>query len=44
MPGATVHWYGKEEVKKNRKIGHITVVAESVTLALAKIRVIQVTS
>eukprot|EP00128_Syssomonas_multiformis_P000267 Colp12_sorted_trinity150504_noHs@11185 len=28
--GATVHWYGKHETRKGRKMGHITVVAPSV--------------
>lgn len=27
--GATVHWYGKKEVRKQRKMGHITVVGDS---------------
>lgn len=29
VPGATVHLYGKEGCRKGRKIGHITVVAQS---------------
>ncbi|KAF8665731.1 hypothetical protein AX16_000179 [Volvariella volvacea WC 439] len=29
VPGATVHLYGKSECRKGRKMGHITVVAES---------------
>lgn len=28
-PGAAVHWYGKEEVAKQRKIGHVTFVGAS---------------
>jgi len=39
--GATAHWYGKEGVKKNRKIGHITVVGESITQALARVAYIR---
>jgi len=41
QPGASVHWYGKAEVKKNRKIGHITVVGTSAVDCLAKVRIIQ---
>ncbi|TFK53358.1 Phosphoribosylaminoimidazole carboxylase [Heliocybe sulcata] len=29
IPGATVHLYGKSECRKGRKMGHITVVADS---------------
>lgn len=29
VPGATVHWYGKNEVVSQRKIGHITIVASN---------------
>lgn len=29
VPGATVHMYGKSGVKKDRKLGHITIVADS---------------
>ena len=28
-PGASVHWYGKADNKKSRKMGHITVVADN---------------
>lgn len=42
VPGAVTHWYGKDGCKKNRKVGHITVCAESVPTALARVRVIQV--
>lgn len=28
-PGACVHWYGKNECKKGRKMGHITVTADN---------------
>ncbi len=27
VPGATVHWYGKEDVRRARKVGHITICA-----------------
>jgi len=27
VPGASIHWYGKTEIRKGRKLGHITVVA-----------------
>ncbi|KAG9305510.1 hypothetical protein G9A89_006480 [Geosiphon pyriformis] len=30
-PGATIHLYGKKECKKGRKMGHVTVVADSMT-------------
>ncbi|CAG8636803.1 9823_t:CDS:2 [Ambispora gerdemannii] len=30
IPGATVHLYGKKECRKGRKMGHITVVANSI--------------
>eukprot|EP00250_Pteridium_aquilinum_P029702 c39978_g1_i1 orf=142-2100(+) len=29
IPGASVHWYGKPEIRKKRKMGHITVVGPS---------------
>ncbi len=29
IPGATVHWYGKSDVRAQRKMGHITVTAAS---------------
>uniref|UniRef100_A0A7N0TCT9 phosphoribosylaminoimidazole carboxylase n=1 Tax=Kalanchoe fedtschenkoi TaxID=63787 RepID=A0A7N0TCT9_KALFE len=29
VPGASVHWYDKPEVKKQRKVGHITIVGPS---------------
>ncbi|GBC15053.2 phosphoribosylaminoimidazole carboxylase [Rhizophagus irregularis DAOM 181602=DAOM 197198] len=30
-PGATIHLYGKKECRKGRKMGHITVVADSIS-------------
>ena len=41
VQGASVHYYGKADVKKNRKIGHVTVVGDTVTQCLARVRVIQ---
>ena len=41
VTGATVHWYGKEDVKKNRKVGHITVCAGSAVEALNRVAEIQ---
>ncbi|KAJ1467844.1 hypothetical protein T484DRAFT_1857418, partial [Baffinella frigidus] len=41
VAGATVHWYGKEDVKKNRKVGHITVCAGSAVEALNRVAEIQ---
>ncbi|MBH8608128.1 5-(carboxyamino)imidazole ribonucleotide synthase [Thermoactinomyces sp. CICC 10521] len=35
LPGhVKFHWYGKKEAKKGRKMGHVTVLAESVNQAL----------
>lgn len=28
-PGASVHWYGKHEVVTSRKVGHVTIVANT---------------
>mmetsp|Transcript_18830 Transcript_18830/g.51865 ORF Transcript_18830/g.51865 Transcript_18830/m.51865 type:complete len:563 (-) Transcript_18830:45-1733(-) len=39
--GASVHFYGKADVRKNRKIGHVTVVGDNVAECLARVRVIQ---
>ena len=33
IPGASVHWYEKPEVKKARKVGHITTVGASLNEA-----------
>ncbi|GES86219.1 phosphoribosylaminoimidazole carboxylase [Rhizophagus clarus] len=30
-PGATIHLYGKKECRKGRKMGHITIVADSIS-------------
>lgn len=29
VPGATVHWYGKPESRKGRKMGHVTICAKN---------------
>ncbi|KAL5195977.1 Phosphoribosylaminoimidazole carboxylase, chloroplastic [Glycine soja] len=31
IPGATVHWYDKPEMRKQRKMGHITIVGPSLS-------------
>ncbi|EXB93209.1 Phosphoribosylaminoimidazole carboxylase [Morus notabilis] len=31
IPGATVHWYDKSEMRKQRKMGHITIVGPSMS-------------
>ena len=33
MPGASVHLYGKDSVRPTRKMGHVTVAAETLDLA-----------
>lgn len=38
VPGASVHLYGKSECRKGRKMGHITVVADSDTELRARLR------
>ncbi|KAK2988107.1 hypothetical protein RJ640_029967 [Escallonia rubra] len=37
-PGATVHWYDKPEMRKQRKMGHITVVGHSMGAVEARVR------
>lgn len=34
MPGVQFHWYGKTEMRKGRKVGHLTVLGNSVDEAL----------
>lgn len=36
-----MHWYGKEGVKKNRKIGHITFVGTSAVELLNRVKIVQ---
>ncbi|KAJ7683517.1 phosphoribosylaminoimidazole carboxylase [Mycena rosella] len=40
VPGASVHLYGKSECRKGRKMGHITVVAESDAQLRSRLRVL----
>ncbi|KAJ7342628.1 phosphoribosylaminoimidazole carboxylase [Mycena albidolilacea] len=40
VPGASVHLYGKSECRKGRKMGHITVVAESDAALRTRLRVL----
>lgn len=35
--GATVHWYDKPEMKKQRKMGHITIVGPSIAIVEARL-------
>ncbi|MEW5306172.1 MAG: hypothetical protein WDW36_008658 [Sanguina aurantia] len=37
VPGAKVHWYGKEEVKVGRKVGHINILARNRTEAIQRL-------
>ena len=41
MAGAAVHLYGKGRVKPYRKMGHITVTAESLSAAITKAKILQ---
>ncbi|KAK8980865.1 hypothetical protein V6N11_047996 [Hibiscus sabdariffa] len=38
IPGATVHWYDKPEMRKQRKMGHITLVGPSVGVLEARLK------
>ncbi|KAJ7165667.1 phosphoribosylaminoimidazole carboxylase [Mycena crocata] len=40
VPGASVHLYGKSECRKGRKMGHITVVADSDARLRSRLRVL----
>ncbi|KAJ7122898.1 Phosphoribosylaminoimidazole carboxylase [Mycena epipterygia] len=40
VPGASIHLYGKAECRKGRKMGHITVVAESDAQLRSRLRVL----
>ncbi|KAL7413431.1 hypothetical protein BDY24DRAFT_390164 [Mrakia frigida] len=44
VPGASVHLYGKTECRRGRKMGHITITADSDSELLSKIRPIFVAS
>ncbi|RHZ84805.1 hypothetical protein Glove_74g22 [Diversispora epigaea] len=37
IPGTTIHLYGKKECRKGRKMGHITVVADSISQLFKRI-------
>ncbi|OMO96233.1 hypothetical protein COLO4_15406 [Corchorus olitorius] len=37
IPGATVHWYDKPEMRKQRKMGHITLVGPSMGVVEARL-------
>ncbi|KAL6838782.1 hypothetical protein ACP4OV_031496 [Aristida adscensionis] len=37
IPGASVHWYAKPEMRKQRKMGHITIVAPSKASAKSRL-------
>ncbi|XP_010246295.1 PREDICTED: phosphoribosylaminoimidazole carboxylase, chloroplastic isoform X3 [Nelumbo nucifera] len=37
IPGATVHWYDKPEMRKQRKMGHITIVGPSLGMVEARL-------
>ncbi|XP_071729817.1 phosphoribosylaminoimidazole carboxylase, chloroplastic [Rutidosis leptorrhynchoides] len=37
-PGATVHWYDKPDMRKQRKMGHITVVGPSAGVVEARVK------
>ena len=41
VPGAHLHWYGKEGVRKQRKIGHVTIVAKDLPTARRRLRAVQ---
>ncbi|XP_039048886.1 phosphoribosylaminoimidazole carboxylase, chloroplastic-like [Hibiscus syriacus] len=38
IPGATVHWYDKPDMRKQRKMGHITLVGTSVGVLEARLK------
>ncbi|WCJ43853.1 phosphoribosylaminoimidazole carboxylase putative / AIR carboxylase putative [Euphorbia peplus] len=37
LPGASVHWYDKSEMRKQRKMGHITIVGPSLGIVEARL-------
>lgn len=41
-PHAKVHWYGKQEAKKSRKMGHITFIGESIPQLIDEIEQIPI--
>ncbi|XVF06356.1 hypothetical protein REPUB_Repub06bG0041100 [Reevesia pubescens] len=38
IPGATVHWYDKPEMRRQRKMGHITLVGPSIGVLEARLK------
>jgi phosphoribosylaminoimidazole carboxylase len=38
IPGATIHWYDKPEMRKQRKMGHITIVGPSMGVVEAQVK------
>eukprot|EP00252_Welwitschia_mirabilis_P024987 TRINITY_DN7646_c0_g1_i1.p1 TRINITY_DN7646_c0_g1~~TRINITY_DN7646_c0_g1_i1.p1 ORF type:complete len:660 (-),score=161.06 TRINITY_DN7646_c0_g1_i1:145-2124(-) len=38
VPGASVHWYGKLEMRKQRKMGHITLIGPSLDILRSKLK------
>ncbi|KAM7463758.1 hypothetical protein LguiA_031879 [Lonicera macranthoides] len=38
IPGATIHWYDKPEMRRQRKMGHITVVGPSMGVVEARVK------
>ncbi|KAF3651248.1 Phosphoribosylaminoimidazole carboxylase, chloroplastic [Capsicum annuum] len=39
IPGASIHWYDKPDMRRQRKMGHITIVGPSMGVAEAQLRV-----
>ncbi|XP_055831393.1 phosphoribosylaminoimidazole carboxylase, chloroplastic-like isoform X2 [Solanum dulcamara] len=39
IPGASIHWYDKPEMRRQRKMGHITIVGPSMGIVEAQLRV-----
>ncbi|MCD7455714.1 hypothetical protein HAX54_029232 [Datura stramonium] len=39
IPGASIHWYDKPEMRRQRKMGHITIVGPSMGVVEAQLRV-----
>ncbi|KAK6940620.1 ATP-grasp fold, ATP-dependent carboxylate-amine ligase-type [Dillenia turbinata] len=38
IPGSTVHWYDKPEIRKQRKMGHITIVGPTMSIVEARLK------
>ncbi|XP_074291078.1 phosphoribosylaminoimidazole carboxylase, chloroplastic-like [Silene latifolia] len=38
VPGASVHWYDKSDIKKQRKMGHITITGISMSIVEAQLK------